>query len=93
MPHYQLRAEHFRPGDRGAALWHVVRMGAAFALCTRLMDPVTPVKPIGEVDEVPAGRRCPRCWDRAFHGLPVPGGHVADRRVAPPTGSPTGSAD
>ncbi|WP_037599961.1 hypothetical protein [Streptacidiphilus rugosus] len=66
MPRYQLRADHVRPGEHEVPHWHVARVGAVFALCTRLLDPVTPVLPIEEAEYVPVERRCARCWDRAF---------------------------
>jgi hypothetical protein len=48
MVQYLLRAEdlhHENPWAASEQRWHVARVGAVFAICTRLLEPATSVRP------------------------------------------------
>jgi hypothetical protein len=75
MVRYLLRADHLHREDPQAPsrrCWHVSRVGAAFALCTRQLQPATSVRPIQDAEGVPEAQRCAECWDRAFDELMLP---------------------
>ncbi|WP_042371507.1 hypothetical protein [Streptacidiphilus neutrinimicus] len=75
MVRYLLRAEDLHADDAVIPCgqrWHVARVGAVFALCTRRLPPATSVRPIQEADNVRAAERCPECWARAFNDLKLP---------------------
>jgi hypothetical protein len=47
----------------------VARVGSAFALCAKQLEPATSVLPIQDAECVPMVQRCAGCWERAFTEL------------------------
>jgi hypothetical protein len=75
MVQYLLCAEDLRHGNAWAEWerrWHVARVGAAFAICNRQLEPAMSVRPIQDADDIPEADRCAACWERAFVDLMLP---------------------
>lgn len=65
MSGYELRAEH-QPADpvgRETVRWHVVRRRHLVAMCGRLIDPVSELRPIQAAEDIAPECRCTDCWD------------------------------
>jgi hypothetical protein len=75
MGRYQLCVEDRRAENPWAAwdhCWHVIRVGAEFALCSKALKSATSVRPLQDAACIPHDERCPECWTQAFGAVMLP---------------------